>query len=671
MKKFYLIGTICLAMLFPFTLGAQCGAFTDGFESGTSTAWTTEAGSYTRTVITGSAPVGTYHFEQTGGSSSHLNGVSASFTNAQPTEISWHVKTSNPSNASGYVVIGENGFTSASNCVCFFYFTQGNICVYVNGSTQYNQVAVANQWYNIELRNINYTAKTYDLYVDNILVSSGFPFRNTSLNGVGAVHLYNFQTATAGWDDVIVGGANITPNLTSTDPLCNGGATGSASVAPTGGSAYAYLWSTGDTSSTVSNLAAGTYTVTIADANNLSCSTSTSVTIADPSAIAVTPSLSEPLCNGDQTGGISTSVSGGTAGYTYLWSNGDTSGAISGIGAGVYTLTVQDANNCTGTDSIVLTEPTAISASIVGTDVTCPGGADGAADLTLSGGTPGYSYSWNTGATTEDISGLGAGNYIITAMDSNNCMFMDTIIISAPAPFSYVDSVIDVACNGDMNGIVDVVVSGANGGYSYAWSTGDTSSSIFGVSGGTYTLTVTDASNCTSTTTYTVAEPAAIATSGVVTDDVGGANIGSIDYAISGGAGGFTFSWSNGETTEDITGLAGGTYIVTATDANGCMVMDTFIVESLVSVANGIDYDVNLFPNPTESDVVLSIAGLNADQLNLQVMDLNGRILHSELVDAPANNFRHQMNFADYPAGVYFIQLQSADWARTLKVVRR
>ncbi|GAI49748.1 unnamed protein product, partial [marine sediment metagenome] len=186
-------------------------------------------------------------------------------------------------------------------------------------------------------------------------------------------------------------------------------------------------------------------------------------------------------------------VSGGTTPYDYLWNEGQTTEDLSDIGQGTYIVTVTDANLCTITDTVTITEPSAIITSITGTDILCNGDCDGTADLTVAGGTPGYSYTWNYGDTTEDLSNLCAGIYCVTVTDANSCISSVCVTITEPAGLFANIIGTDVLCNGDSNGIADLVVNGGILQYSYLWNTGATSEDLYNIPQGFYVVTVTDA----------------------------------------------------------------------------------------------------------------------------------------------------------------------------------
>ncbi|NNF01397.1 MAG: T9SS type A sorting domain-containing protein, partial [Bacteroidia bacterium] len=359
-------------------------------------------------------------------------------------------------------------------------------------------------------------------------------------------------------------------SIVGTDADCNNNATGSADLTVIGGTtAYSYLWSNGSTNEDQTGLTAGTYTVTVTDANL--CTTTCSVTINDPAALSCSIIGTNVDCNGNATGSADLTVTGGTTTYTYLWSNGVTTEDQSGLTAGTYTVTVTDANLCTTTCSVTISEPAVLACSIAGTNVDCNGNATGSADLTVTGGTTAYTYLWSNGSTNEDQNGLAAGTYTVTVTDANLCTTTCSVTITEPAVLSCSIAGTDVDCNGAATGAADLTVTGGTSAYTYLWSNGVTTEDQSGLTAGTYTVTVTDANLCTTTCSVIITEPAAILVSCsqdsvlCFSDSTGQAHV-----VASGGTGALSYLWSDGQTTSTAANLISGTYTVTVTDQNSC-----------------------------------------------------------------------------------------------------
>ncbi|WP_277012332.1 T9SS type A sorting domain-containing protein [Flavobacterium lindanitolerans] len=368
-----------------------------------------------------------------------------------------------------------------------------------------------------------------------------------------------------------------------TDASCNGGANGMATVTPTGGTPpYTYSWTpSGGTAATATGLAAGTYTVTVTDANN--CQATRSFTINEPTALTATTSQNNTSCNGGANGTASVTVSGGTPGYTYSWSpSGGTAATATGLAAGTYTVTITDANNCQITRNFTITEPAILSATTSQINVSCNGGTNGSATVTVTGGTGAYSYAWApSGGTAATASGLAAGTYTVTAIDANNCQITTTVTITEPAVLSATTAQTNVLCNGGATGSATVTIAGGTGPYTYSWApSGGTAATASGLATGIYTVTVTDANNCQLTRTFTITEPAVLsATTSQTNLSCNGGTNGIAGVTVTGGTAPYTYSWApSGGTGATATGLAAGTYTVTITDANACQITRSFTI---------------------------------------------------------------------------------------------
>ena len=406
--------------------------------------------------------------------------------------------------------------------------------------------------------------------------------------------------------------ATATTNYNGFNVSCFGLSNGAATVTPSGGSApYTFLWSTGATTQTITNLAAGVYSVTVKDVNN--CSITVSVTISQPTSLSLNPVVSTNVsCFGGANGSINITSNGGVTPYGYAWSNGSTQEDLSNVAAGNYVVTITDGNGCSINGSYAIAQPSiGLSFTQNQTNVSCFGGSNGSINITTTGGTSPYTFSWSTGSNSEDLSNLISGTYILTITDANGCQVSDTFLISQPAqPISATSTINDVLCFGGNSGQIDVTVQGGTAGYSYNWSTGSTTQDITGLSSGTYTLLITDSKGCTLNQSFVVSQPAqALSISGSSLPVLcnGGSN-GSINTITQGGTLPYTYSWSNGSTTPNILNLQAGTYSVTVTDNNTCQTTTSFqVIEPLLPIS--------LVAVPTS----VSCSGGNNGAINLSV----------------------------------------------------
>ena len=381
----------------------------------------------------------------------------------------------------------------------------------------------------------------------------------------------------------VTGSGGVGSSATAVNIVCAGDMNGSATANGIGGApGYQYLWSNGATTQNINGLTAGTYTVTVTDLAG--CTSTSSVTISEPTAISPTGTGTNPTTAGGMDGSINLTVTGGTPGYTFLWSNGATTQNISGLSAGCYTVTITDANGCTATNETCITDPTMITVTVTTTENGCMGNNMGTATANPSGGTAPYTYMWETVTgfplgTTQTITGLTNGTYNVTVTDANGVQGTASGEVTGSGGVGSSATAINISCNGNLNGsATGNGIGGAPGlnGYLYMWSNGETTQTINGLGVGTFTVTVTDLSGCTSTSSVTITEPTAIVVTGTGTNPTtAGGMDGAIDITVSGGTPGYTFLWSNGATTEDLSGIGGGCYTVTVTDANGCTATNT------------------------------------------------------------------------------------------------
>ncbi|MEY4893239.1 MAG: hypothetical protein RL751_49, partial [Bacteroidota bacterium] len=463
--------------------------------------------------------------------------------------------------------------------------------------------------------------------------------------------------------DLLVVALQITSDYNGKNISCFGASDGSISSTVNGGTApYSYSWSNGATTTSLSNLPIGTYTLTVTDANG--CVSTANVTLTQPLDITLTASPTAVLCYAGTNGAVNTTINGGTLPYTILWSNGQIAPNLSNLQAGTYEMIVTDANNCKDSIETAVTQPAQpLSVTHTQQDVLCYGDATGAIDITVAGGTPTYAYSWSIGSISADLTGLPIGTYNVQITDANGCLITYGATIQQPvAPLSMSGLVTPIACFGDSVGAVNIAVSGGTTPYTYNWNNGAfTSQNINTLPAGSYSVLVTDDHLCTITQTFVVTQPqgpialsethvdagcdgpgsidltttggtapysfvwsnltfnedvipAAAGAYTVQVEDGNGCadslsvtvlnlaipiftsisgqdilclddSTGTIDFTVTGGVAPFTYSWSNGATTEDISGLPAGTYIVTVTDANSCIEVDSLtLTEPLTSM---------------------------------------------------------------------------------------
>ena len=292
-------------------------------------------------------------------------------------------------------------------------------------------------------------------------------------------------------------GAMSTLNLTTTlvTPDCNA-ANGAIDLTVNGGAApYAFEWSTGATTEDLNNLGAGLFNVTVTDSKG--CSAERSVFLKENNTLSVKGLPTPTACSGPASGSIDLTVSGGTAPYTIVWSNGESTEDLANLGTGLYTVKVQDSKGCTTTASYSISKKTFQIPRTI-TQPSCSGLEDGSIELLEPiGGAAPYTYQWSTGETGQILTGLGAGLYTVTITDATGCSQTLSMTINAPTAIIASASVSSNTCNEDGSNTIDLTVSGGTAPYTYQWSNGTSTEDLAGISSGTYTVIITDARGCT------------------------------------------------------------------------------------------------------------------------------------------------------------------------------
>ncbi|MDP1744153.1 MAG: SprB repeat-containing protein, partial [Bacteroidota bacterium] len=358
--------------------------------------------------------------------------------------------------------------------------------------------------------------------------------------------------------------------VSTTDISCNGGSTGSATISATGGSpVYTYSWApSGGTNATASNLALGTYTVTITDSKL--CTTSLTIVINQPPVLtSVISNSTNLICDGDSNGSAMVTPSGGTGPYTYVWNTSpvQTTATAINLVAGTYSVTVTDSKNCTTiSPAVTITSPppvtvTASASSFVSCDTMITIFAS-----SVGGGSGGYTYLWNTGETTSSIN-VSTGEYIITVSDVTGCFAIDTVSVLA-SNSSLAATIIQPAniCFGSTTSVT-VSVSGGLGVYSYLWSTNATTSSIT-AGAGNHCVTVTDGAGCIKTACVTIVQNPQISVTIAAPQNICPGGTATVTAVGVGGQPPYSYLWSSLETTQSIVKPLG-TYTVTISDITG------------------------------------------------------------------------------------------------------
>lgn len=380
--------------------------------------------------------------------------------------------------------------------------------------------------------------------------------------------------------------------ITTTSASCLPGADGTLTVIMPGAGPYTYLLNPGGLPSAnglYSNLASGTYTVTVTDANN--CSSSSTAQIIQLQAPVWVSALSSPAgCSPTNSGSIGVQANGnGPLTYVLTPGNiGNTTGTFNTLMAGTYIVVAAAAGNCTTSTVLIVNSspsPTVSNASTVSPTCTNPNG--GSLTATGSGGTPPYTYSIGgayTGSGT--FGGLVPGTYVVTVKDANGCTGSSVVQLSGFLPPTLTLSAVQPPCNGEEGGSVQASATG-NGPFAFALMPGNLNNStgqFNSLGAGVYLVTVTDANGCSTVKSITLTDPPAITW---ITLSSGGSTCaseatGTIQAKAEGGAGEISYTLQPGalvQTNGNFSGILAGLYTVTATDAQGCTSTRSIAIE--------------------------------------------------------------------------------------------
>lgn len=307
----------------------------------------------------------------------------------------------------------------------------------------------------------------------------------------------------------------------------------------------------------------GTFTLSVTDNPNF--------------VFAANLAVQDVSCFGGSDGQITVNVQGGLPPYTYAWSNSGSGNSQSGLSGGTYTVSVTDAKGCQATAAAQINVPTQMTATATGNPVTCGGACDGSATVTAQGGTPPYSYAWNSlpPQQLQNATFLCAANYVVTVTDNKSCtVTANTTVPSTTTVVITVDSVNNVQCFGLANGGVYISTTGGQGPYTYAWSNSTSNEDNPNLGPGSYTVTITDNIGCTTGDTYTITEPTLLTstTSFTFNPRCNGGSDGIVNVAVNGGVQPYAYQWSapTNATTQNLNNVVAGTHNVTVSDANGC-----------------------------------------------------------------------------------------------------
>ena len=488
--------------------------------------------------------------------------------------------------------------------------------------------------------NETYTYQWFDL--NNPTTEIGSTFKLTNFSGTYMVKVTDSNGNTAQAQILLPQNNPLAISYTKTAVSCYNGNDASITLSVTGGTnAYRYAWNNGMTTSTITALAAGRYTVVVKDDNN--CEISATILISEPNEYKATPTVfNTPTGAGLSNGEIAVDVIGGTAPYQLEWRDEDlnllgNTDAIQNLSAGNYTLKVTDQLGCELVEVYNLGEPEPLTVTIEqNEEIQCKGNSQASLKAVANGGVGGNTYVWYS-ASTNNVLGNGqfiynlpSGNYYVVVTDfNNNASNSQSFFVAEPEILTATLQSNATGCGMNNDWEITPIVKGGTPPYSYAWSSGETSAQLTDASLGTYFVLITDANGCQTTASITLENNSPLIINETITDiKCYNKCSGAINVDIEGGEAPFTFLWNNGATTSSIANICSGTYTVTVTDQKGCQMKKEFTLEnpeefafelvpSEVTLCSGESIEYNVAQSSIASYKWTSSNGFNSTSSNV------------------------------------------------------
>jgi gliding motility-associated-like protein len=517
--------------------------------------------------------------------------------------------------------------------------------------------------------------------VDSLSGGTGGPYQVSFNNGATyqAIGNYSATLPVGATYNVMIKDANncaspnaftftINPTVTVSNVTFNpcvpvGATTIPITVIPTGGNGGIYEVSTdgGDTWSPagtyVISVPVGTaYDVIIRDTTDC---TSAPFAITVPNALTTSSVDDHVNCYNGTDGAIDLTVMGGTTPYSFTWTNGALMEDVTGLSFGTYSVTVLDANSCTSVYSTTITQPDTLTIVGTVTNAICTS-PTGSIDCTVAGGTTPYSYAWSNGTSELDLDDAVAGTYTLTVTDDQNCTVQFTATIDSISDIAATTLVKDTKCFGQANGEAQVIVESGSAPYTYEWSNGSSTSTVADLAAGSYSVLVTDIHGCSTTLSIDVNQPDSMYIELTTSSYVSGSNIstfgnddGWITSDVFGGNPSYSYIWSNGETTADVTNLSAGNYSLIVTDQNGCVAY----ASSRLTQPGVLEMPSGFSPNGDLSNDYFVVHGLEAYPENkIIIFNRWGNVVYE--IDNYANEWNgDNMKGEPLPDGTYFVIL--------------
>ncbi len=355
---------------------------------------------------------------------------------------------------------------------------------------------------------------------------------------------------------------------------CFGGSDGRIEIHAQGGTKpYTFLWTNGSTDSIASGLTAGFHELLLKDAHD--CDTIFEFEIHQPQTpITLETEITDCICFGDESGSITTTVSGGSPPYTFEWSNGETGSNISNLSAGSYSLSIRDAQDCDTAFFFEIGQPEEIIINASISDASCYSGTkDGSIETQISGGHPPYHFLWSTGSESQDIRDLPPGNYQLSITDSAHCVQAADFYVGSPDSIRFNADIVSVRCYGDEDGAIYLNPIGGTEPYSIIWDDGSTGTELLLCKAGMYSAELTDKNGCNALESFLVSQPNKLLLDFDIEPVICiGRSNGKIESHVDGGIEPYSYLWNNGSIEADLFDIPTGTYNLIVSDNNSCQI---------------------------------------------------------------------------------------------------
>ena len=510
---------------------------------------------------------------------------------------------------------------------------------------------------------------------NNVLSGISYVWNNSNVGGTitnlapgnYSVTVTNGNGCTASATTAITNVASTMNVSFSSSPSACSQSTGSITANVTGGVAsYTYSWSGGGSTQTISNLAAGSYTLTVTD--NGGCSVTSVGTVSNANAPTVSVSQTAPSCFNGANGSATVSASGGSQPYNYSWSSGSSSANANNLtGGNNYVVTVRDNAQCVAVQSVTISNPAQLVVAVNATNALC-GNQNGTAFVDATGGTGSYAYHWNNNFSSSSLTGLSAGNYLVTVTDANQCTSTGSAQVSnALAPTSILNP-INGTCQ--VSAQINTTVNGGTAPFTFAWNNGASTQNIQNLNAGTYVVTITDANGCTSTNSTGVSDASSVSVTFTSQNPSSGNNDGSITVLPSGGNSPYSYAWNVGGSLQTISNLPAGTYTVTVTDNSGCVKISSITLSSPNAIAVVEDIAlIKVYPNPAKDVCNIQLELGKTQAVNLRLFNNMGQ----EVWSAQLSEFKKGIQTVDVShlaAGIYFVKVQLNSSVETVRFMK-